>query len=192
MAPLAPVTGPMPGEPHDRGQLPALDRLLDAIDAGFDEGRPLGSRVWLYTNFDCNLRCDYCCVRSSPVAPRRELGLARIQRITREAVPLGVREFFVTGGEPFLLPDIADILCACAAAAPTTVLTNGMLFRGLRLQSLRALPRDRVVVQISLDSPGPELHDSHRGAGAWARAWEGVQIAREEGFRVRLAATDSV
>src|SRR5262245_49147832 len=36
--------------------------------------RPLGTRLWLYTNFDCNLRCDYCCVRSSPTAARRELG----------------------------------------------------------------------------------------------------------------------
>src|SRR5215472_8677972 len=25
--------------------------------------RPVGSRLWLYTNFDCNLHCDYCCVR---------------------------------------------------------------------------------------------------------------------------------
>src|SRR5581483_12144941 len=32
--------------------------------------RAVGSRLWLYANFDCNLRCDYCCVRSSPEAPR--------------------------------------------------------------------------------------------------------------------------
>src|SRR5947209_12868561 len=36
------------------------------------EHRPVGSRLWLYTNFHCNLRCDYCCVRSSPTAPKRE------------------------------------------------------------------------------------------------------------------------
>src|ERR1700749_1076457 len=100
----------------------------------------LGSRLWLYTNFDCNLRCDYCCVRSSPTAPRRELGLARIQRIAREATKLGVKKIFVTGGEPFLLEDIGEILTSCAAAAPTTVLTNGMLFAGRRGESLRALP----------------------------------------------------
>ena len=47
--------------------------------------RPLGSRLWLYTNFDCNLRCDYCCVRSSPKAPRRALGLERVRRIASEA-----------------------------------------------------------------------------------------------------------
>src|SRR6476620_10428679 len=92
--------------------------------------RPVGSRLWLYTNFDCNLRCDYCCVRSSPKAPRRALGLERVRRIASEAVTLGVGEIFLTGGEPFLLGDIGDILIACAAAAPTTVLTNGMLLAG--------------------------------------------------------------
>ena len=153
--------------------------------------RPLGARLWLYTNFDCNLRCDYCCVRSSPTSSRRELGLGLVRRVVSEARSLGLEQLFVTGGEPFLLPDIAPILRACADAAPTTVLTNGMLFRGGRLEALRALPRDRVTLQISLDSPSPELHDRHRGHGTWERAWAGIDTARREGFRVRLAATVS-
>jgi Radical SAM superfamily/4Fe-4S single cluster domain len=156
-----------------------------------EDKREVGSRLWLYTNFDCNLHCDYCCVRSSPSAPRRELGLARVQQITREAAQLGVKEILVTGGEPFLLEDIGEILLSCAAAAPTTVLTNGMLFTGRRLETLRALPRDRIVLQISLDSPTPELHDLHRGPGTWARTREGIQRARALGFRFRLAATVS-
>jgi pyruvate-formate lyase-activating enzyme len=156
-----------------------------------EDNRPVGSRLWLYTNFDCNLRCDYCCVRSSPTAPRRELGLGRVRRIAHEAAELGVKEIFVTGGEPFLLEDIGEILVACAAAAPTTVLTNGMLFTGRRAETLRALPRDRISLQISLDSATPELHDLHRGLGTWARTREGIQRARAQGFRVRLAATVS-
>jgi pyruvate-formate lyase-activating enzyme/TusA-related sulfurtransferase len=158
---------------------------------GVGEDRPIGSRLWLYTNFDCNLACDYCCVRSSPKAPRRALGLERVRRITAEAAELGVSEIFVTGGEPFMLPDIGEILLACAAAAPTTVLTNGMLFAGKRLEMLRALPRGRITFQISLDSPTPERHERHRGKGTWARTWKGIERARAEGFRVRLAATVS-
>jgi pyruvate-formate lyase-activating enzyme/TusA-related sulfurtransferase len=155
------------------------------------EDRPLGSRLWLYTNFDCNLSCDYCCVRSSPKAPRRPLGIERVRRIAIEAAELGVNEIFVTGGEPFMLADIGEIITACAAAAPTTVLTNGMLFAGSRLATLRSLSRERVTFQISLDSPTPELHESHRGKGTWARTWKGIELVRAEGFRVRLAATVS-
>jgi pyruvate-formate lyase-activating enzyme len=162
-------------------------------EAPEDDGveRPVGSRLWLYTNFDCNLSCDYCCVRSSPKAPRRALGIERVRRITSEAAELGVKEIYVTGGEPFMVPDIGEILLACAAAAPTTVLTNGMLFAGRRLATLRALPRERITLQISLDSPTPERHESHRGKGTWARTWKGIEKARDEGFRVRLAATVS-
>jgi pyruvate-formate lyase-activating enzyme/TusA-related sulfurtransferase len=161
------------------------------VPPNVDAERPVGSRLWLYTNFDCNLSCDYCCVRSSPKAPRRALGLDRVQRIAREAAELGVSEIFVTGGEPFLLKDVGEILISCAAAAPTTVLTNGMLLVGRRLEVLRSLPRDRITLQISLDSPTPERHDRHRGKGTWARAWSGIERARAEGFRVRLAATVS-
>jgi TusA-related sulfurtransferase/uncharacterized Fe-S cluster-containing radical SAM superfamily protein len=174
----------------ERGRMRWLIRCGEA-PVNADADRPVGSRLWLYTNFHCNLRCDYCCVRSSPKAPRRALGLDRVRRIAGEAAELGVSEIFVTGGEPFLLADIGEIVTACAAAAPTTVLTNGMLFSGRRLETLRSLPRDRVTLQISLDSPTPERHDRHRGKGTWASAWKGVERARAEGFRVRLAATVS-
>jgi hypothetical protein len=66
-----------------------------------------------------------------------------------------------------------------------------MLFTGRRVETLRALPRDRIVLQISLDSATPELHDVHRGPGSWARTRNGIERARAQGFRVRLAATVS-
>lgn len=175
----------------ENGRARFVFRSGPASASSFSDERPIGSRLWLYTNFNCNLNCDYCCVRSSPTAPRRELGLERVQRIALEAAGLGVKEIFVTGGEPFLLEDIGEILASCAATAPTTVLTNGMLFTGRRAESLRTLPRDRIVLQISLDSPTPGLHDLHRGPATWARTREGIQHARAQGFRVRLAATVS-
>ena len=174
--------------------LPHAGRVRHVIRRGKapdepEADRTVGARLWLYTNFDCNLQCAYCCVRSSPRAARRALGLERVRRIAEEARGLGVKEIFVTGGEPFVLPDIGAIVAACADAAPTTALTNGMLFSGRRLSELLALPRERVTLQISLDSPSPERHDQNRGRGTWARALRGIETARAEGFRVRLAAT---
>ena len=152
------------------------------------EQRP-GYRLWIYTNFDCNLACDYCCARSSPQAERRALGLVQITRLAEEAAEAGVGEIFLTGGEPFLLPDLDEIVATCVSRRPTTVLTNGMLFRGSRLAMLRRMPRDGLTLQISLDSATPDLHNRHRGAGSWQRAMSGVETARTEGFRVRVAAT---
>lgn len=157
----------------------------DAVPA---ERRP-GVRLWIYTNFDCNLQCSYCCVRSSPRAPRRALGSERIARLAREAVPAGVQEIFLTGGEPFLVPDIGASIQACAEVLPTTVLTNAMLFTGPRLEVLKSLPRTNLALQISLDSPTPQRHDRNRGPGTWEKTVQGIGIVRDLGFRVRIAAT---
>jgi hypothetical protein len=71
-----------------------------------------------------------------------------------------------------------------------TILTNAMIFfRGSRRRTLEAMDRDRVVMQVSLDSGTPKLHDSHRGAGSFERAWAGISLLRELGFSVRVAAT---
>src|SRR5258708_12409466 len=35
------------------------------------EDRPIGSRLWLSTNFDSNLSCGYLCLPAAPKAPRR-------------------------------------------------------------------------------------------------------------------------
>lgn len=146
-------------------------------------------RLWLYTNFHCNLSCDYCCVRSTPRASPRELDLATIARLAHEAPSLGFRRILLTGGEPFLRPDLDRVVEACADRLPTTVLTNAMLLTGARRQMLERMPRDRVTLQVSLDSPDPLLHDLHRGPGSWARARDGIALARSLGFRVRIAAT---
>jgi hypothetical protein len=148
-----------------------------------------GARLWMYTNFHCNLACDYCCVASSPQSPPRELGADRIARLAKEAADWGVHEIFLTGGEPFLLPDIGTIVRSCATVLPTTVLTNAMVFRGRGLRELDAIPRDNVALQISLDSATPEQHDAHRGPRSWSKAVAGIRLALELGFRVRVAAT---
>jgi pyruvate-formate lyase-activating enzyme len=153
-----------------------------------EELRP-ARRLWLYTNFDCNLACSYCCVSSSPGAPRRPLSLDLVRAVVAEAPAVGTRQLYLTGGEPFLLPEIGAIVGACAAVLPTTILTNGMLFRGPRRGILDALPRNRVTLQVSLDSATPALHDANRGMGTHARALAGIVVAMGLGFRVRVAAT---
>jgi uncharacterized Fe-S cluster-containing radical SAM superfamily protein len=154
--------------------------------AGLDPSLLPGTRLWLYTNFDCNLACDYCCAKSSPQADRRALGVDVVRRLAGEAVEAGVSELILTGGEPFLLP---ELVAACTDVRPTTLLTNGMLLRGGRLERLRRMDRARLTLQISLDSATPDLHDLHRGRGSWARAVAGIRTAREEDFRVKVAAT---
>ena len=39
------------------------------------------TRLWLYTNYDCNLSCDYCCVVAGPRADPRRLSDERIRSL---------------------------------------------------------------------------------------------------------------
>ncbi len=172
---------------HDGHLVVRRGRAPDPLNDIAPDRRP-GARLWMYTNFDCNLACDYCCVRSSPRTPRRALGLETIRQLAEQAPAAGVTELLLTGGEPFLLPDLDQIAAACIDALPTTLLTNGMLFHGRRLERLRRMDR-QIALQISLDSATPARHDEHRGAGTWQRAVDGIRTAGTEGFRVRVAAT---
>jgi pyruvate-formate lyase-activating enzyme len=163
-------------------------RVADPIEALSVDRRP-GFRLWVYTNFHCNLACDYCCVESSPTAPPRVVPVDEFARLVGEAVEAGVAELFLTGGEPFMLLDLDERLRIATSALPTTVLTNAMVWSGERRRRLEALPRDGLTLQISLDSATADLHDRHRGAGSFDRALAGIRLAMDLGFRVRVAAT---
>ena len=59
----------------------------------------------------CNLRCTHCFVSSGPgddhhaLMPRDE-----VRRHVADGVALGVKEFYFTGGEPFVHPALLEIL----------------------------------------------------------------------------------
>lgn len=162
-----------------------------APDVTVPEGAPpLGSRLWLYTNFDCNLACDYCCAASSPRAAPRRLAPEVARRACEEFAGLGGREVLLTGGEPFLVPELPEFVDAATRWMPVTILTNAMVFaRGARRRTLEGLDPERVTLQVSLDSGTPDLHDRHRGRGSFDRARAGIALARELGFRTTVAAT---
>lgn len=154
-------------------------------------GPTLSPKLWLYTNFDCNLRCSYCVAESTPGAPRRALGLANVQRLVDEAVALGFTDVFLTGGEPTILDEIYDMLAYSSARMSTTVLTNGMLLRGKRLERLCAIANDNLRVQVSLDGGRPEHHDAYRGAGTWAKTVAGIKRLQAQGVHVCISSTET-
>jgi MoaA/NifB/PqqE/SkfB family radical SAM enzyme len=153
---------------------------------------PLLSRLWVYTNYDCNLRCSYCLVSSSPSTPRRGLPLDEFCQLVDEAVALGCVEVFLTGGEPAILPHITDMIAYATPRLRTTMLTNGLLWKGPRLARLEAINHPNLTLQVSLDSGTPDLHDYYRGAGTWAKTVEGIKTLRERGFCVRTGTTETL
>ncbi len=150
------------------------------------------ARLWLYTNFHCNLACDYCSVASSPQARRREIRADRFRALVDEAVAEGFTQLYVTGGEPFLRPGIVDDLLYATERIDVVCLTNGMLYQGRRRDQLQRLAgRRRLTLQTSLDGADPQLHDLHRGRGSWAKAMDGLTTALALGLPVRVGMTET-
>ncbi len=151
----------------------------------------LAWKLWIYTNYDCNLRCSYCVAKSGPNVPRRAIGLSNARRLVDEAVELGFDHVFFTGGEPFVLNEIYDMLAYSSSRVTTSVLTNAMLLQGVRLEKLQAIASDNLRLQVSLDGGRPEHHDAYRGAGTWVKTVEGIKRLQAAGLRVRLSTTET-
>ena len=169
---------------------PTNRSVVAEVEYSSGEPAPVGTRLWLYSNFHCNLACSYCCAASSPQADPQLMSVETAASAAEQFAEQGGRELLITGGEPFLHPELDEFVALTAMHVPVTLLTNAMVYgRGRRREMLESFDRDRVTLQISLDSAGPGLHDRQRGAGSHVRALNGIRLARELGFRVRVATT---
>jgi AdoMet-dependent heme synthase len=126
----------------------------------------------------CNLACTHCFVSCSPTNHTHEMmPLAEVRRYLDEAVRLGVREYYFTGGEPFLNPEMEAILAAVLAVGPANVLTNGLLLDPARCARLKALADASdysLDLRVSLDGYDAESNDPIRGEGTFTRILAGI------------------
>ncbi|MBA2608913.1 MAG: radical SAM protein [Actinobacteria bacterium] len=159
-----------------------------AVAAAVADG-VLPGRVWIYSNYHCNLACSYCLTDSAPGVAKRALTADRMVRVAEQAAELGFDAIGVTGGEPFLAPGMAGTLARIADILPTIALTNGTLFSGARLAALDALAGRDIALQISLDAADPDVNDEARGAENFAQVIDAIPKLVERGIRVRLATT---
>src|SRR4029077_2747960 len=90
----------------------------------------------------CNLECRHCFISFGPLNHLFGfLDLERVRRVLDESVRLGVKEYYFTGGEPFLNPDLTAILELTLRFGPATVLTNGTVFKEEWLERLSRAER---------------------------------------------------
>ena len=134
----------------------------------------------------CNLRCNHCFISCSP--KNHTLGMMTFDRFLphlQDAVQLGVKEFYFTGGEPFANPDLLKILEATLQVGPATVLTNATLFAGQVVRHLASL-RDASIysleLRVSMDGFSPETNDPIRGPGTFKRIMRGIKLLLDRGF----------
>jgi MoaA/NifB/PqqE/SkfB family radical SAM enzyme len=142
----------------------------------------------------CNLACTHCLVSASPTNRTHEfLTLEQVRPYLDEARRLGVREYYFTGGEPFLNPELEAILALTLQCGPATVLTNGLLLDRARCARLRELADDSeysLDLRVSLDGLDAASNDAIRGAGTFRRILQGVARLVEAGLNPVITVTE--
>ena len=145
----------------------------------------------------CNLRCPTCFAESSPdlhgVVPIAEI-LANIdQRLARENGRLDV--LMLSGGEPTLHPEFAELLRELAARNIVRILvnTNGVrLARDDELLALLQRYADRVEVYLQFDGFSERANREHRGADLRAMKTHAVDRLSGAGIFTTLTMTASL
>jgi uncharacterized Fe-S cluster-containing radical SAM superfamily protein len=152
--------------------------------------------LWINTGTLCNIECRNCYIESSPENDRLAYistaeVCAYLEEIARDGWP--VSEIGFTGGEPFMNPDIIDMLGeALARGHRALVLTNAMqpmLRPRIRdgMMALRQTYGERLVIRVSLDHYTRERHEQERGPGTFDKTVEGIDWLARQGFALALA-----
>jgi AdoMet-dependent heme synthase len=143
----------------------------------------------------CNLQCTHCFISCSPTNHNHPMmSLDTVRRYLAEAAELGVREYYFTGGEPFLNREIFEILEAALAQGPVSVLTNGVLLKPAIAERLRALSDASpysLDLRISVDGWDAASNDPIRGEGTFERILEGVRNLAAAGLSPVITVTEA-
>jgi uncharacterized Fe-S cluster-containing radical SAM superfamily protein len=148
--------------------------------------------LWFNTGTLCNITCANCYIESSPTNDR-------LVYLTRSDVEpyldelTAPAEIGITGGEPFLAPEIIGIFRAVLTRDHSLlVLTNAMrpMMRPRVQAGLVDLARQfpgKMTLRVSLDSHDAALHDAERGAGAFEEACKGLRWLADAGIGLAIA-----
>lgn len=134
----------------------------------------------------CNLWCTHCFISCSPKNHTFAfISRSQVRKYLDEAVPYGVKEYYFTGGEPFMNRDMLDILADTLELGPASVLSNGMLISPKVARRLRELADNSIYsleLRISLDGFTEFTNDAIRGEGSFHKTLIGIKNLVEEGF----------
>jgi cyclic pyranopterin phosphate synthase len=137
----------------------------------------------------CNFRCQYCMPEGADLAYVQQqdwLTRPEILTLLREVfIPLGFSRFRLTGGEPLLRPDLADIVGDIVSLPETqdVALTTNAFLLAKQAQPLWDAGLRRI--NISLDSLDPDTFQAiigRPGQSRWHEVWAGILAAHRVGF----------
>lgn len=175
---------------HAQRQIPILLECNEESNKPYGWEHPLyrapKSAIWDIT-YLCNLKCPHC-LTSSGSKRNGELTTEDAFKLMDVLAEAKLLTLSLSGGEPFLRKDIAELIAYAAQKnIRTDIASNGVELDHRILYKLRNLPLFQV--QVSIDGIG-EKHDAFRGRkGAFASVLANIKILKEEGISVSVSTT---
>lgn len=128
--------------------------------------------LWLQvTGTRCNIACRHCFITCGP--NEDALPMMSVKEVTEaiaDGAAFGVREYYFTGGEPFLHPEIFALIAVALEHGPLSILTNGLLFPEETCARLGQVFQDAALsfdLRVSLDGMSARENDPVRGRGTF-------------------------
>jgi len=143
----------------------------------------------LYVTSGCNLNCRYCFNWENAIpTAHHQLDYSTIQEILRAGRAGGHRYLTLTGGEPFIHPEISRIIATAHELGYwITILTNGILVTDAMLAALAAIPQIRI--RVSLEGATAGTHEYFRGPNTFSKAIGNIQKLIRAGIWVGIGFT---
>lgn len=136
----------------------------------------------------CNLNCRYCYVNAcranqSGAKKAKELSLAEIKILIRDAARGGLKIVSLTGGEPFLKAGLLEEIVSFASdmGLQTGTLTNGTVCSNDDVKNLRE--RGLAWLRVSLDGSSEETNFSCRGRADFADIIRTLRASKKAGLK---------
>ena len=141
----------------------------------------------------CNIACRHCFISCGPkVHIHAPMSVAQVRQAIEEAEALGCRATAFTGGEPFLHPDILELVDIALARGPLEILSNGMCIDAAMASALALRARNSpysLELRISLDGLDAAENDAIRGPGVFDACLAGIRCLVQAGLEPVLAVT---
>lgn len=137
-----------------------------------------------YITTKCNFQCEFCNIWR--IRPSFQLPMAEARKLIKELGEMGLVYFSFSGGEPFLVSYLFDLLAYAKEAGIlyTHVVSNGYLLDNSKARELA----DADVSEISFSLDGDEkVHDKNRGVnGAFKKVIEAVDLVKTHAPKTKI------
>lgn len=150
--------------------------------------------LWLNTGTLCNITCGNCYIESSPkndalIYMTYKEVCTYLDEVRDEN--MGTTEIGITGGEPFMNPDIMPIMEECLSRGFTLVMLTNAMRPMMRhkddLLELNEKHRASLTMRVSVDHFNPVMHEEERGADTWDIALKGLIWLSDNNFVMNVA-----